>query len=254
MFGIAVEEVNLHRRIALRILLFVGEEPRWLLAGIMITTAFLSMWISNTATTSMMVPVVISLATELIRTDRSQRRMNAYTVAPVPDQLPMTIIGADSNPDNEPEPSRNQRSPDEVVVSRKTLSKQELNMCKAMMLAVCYSATLGGTATLTGTPPNVIMTGLLTKRYGSEHPINYASWMGYNCPGMIINIIFAWSWLQIFFLGPKNFIQCFKKKPPNRLLKGTVCDVLMGNRVALSLLSKRRLRIFLVCSPTIRFG
>ncbi len=179
----------------------------------MLTTAFLSMWISNTATTSMMVPIVMSLLAELIRFERSGRRIISRN--PLPNNVIMTVIN-----DPEPETSQDQRAADNVVISRKTLSKIELNMCKAMMLAICYSASLGGTATLTGTLPNVIMAGLLEDRYGSGHPINYASWMGYNSPGMIINIFCAWCWLQIFFFGPKTFIQCFRKKPPNRPLKG----------------------------------
>ena len=57
----ALEQTNLHYRIALWILRKTGTEGRGLLAGFMISSAFMSMWISNTATSIMMLPVVTSV-------------------------------------------------------------------------------------------------------------------------------------------------------------------------------------------------
>lgn len=65
MVAISVEHSNLHRRIALKALLIIGTSPRRLMLGFMLPTAFLSMWISNTATTAMMVPIVDAVLTEL---------------------------------------------------------------------------------------------------------------------------------------------------------------------------------------------
>ena len=55
----------LHQRIALKALTTIGTSPRLLMLGLMLPTMFLSMWISNTATTSMMVPIVEAIVIEL---------------------------------------------------------------------------------------------------------------------------------------------------------------------------------------------
>ncbi|CAF3934021.1 unnamed protein product [Adineta steineri] len=64
-FGYAVESVNLHRRIALFVLSWVGTGTKWIMAGLMGATAFLSMWMNNTASTSIMLPVALAIVDEL---------------------------------------------------------------------------------------------------------------------------------------------------------------------------------------------
>ena len=61
LVALAMERWDLHRRIATRILLVFGSRPSGLLLGFMVATAFLSMWISNTATTMMMIPIATSV-------------------------------------------------------------------------------------------------------------------------------------------------------------------------------------------------
>lgn len=61
LIALAIEKWQLHRRIALNILRFIGDKPRRLILGFMIATAGLSMWISNTATAMMMLPIAIAV-------------------------------------------------------------------------------------------------------------------------------------------------------------------------------------------------
>lgn len=68
VIALALEKVRLHRRIALNIIRLTGTSPDRVVLGFMIATAFLSMWISNTATTLVMLPIAISVI-DLIRQD-----------------------------------------------------------------------------------------------------------------------------------------------------------------------------------------
>ena len=65
LIALALERWNLHRRFALRILVAAGGRPRRLLGGFMLATAALSMWISNTATTLMMLPIALSVVAKI---------------------------------------------------------------------------------------------------------------------------------------------------------------------------------------------
>jgi sodium-dependent dicarboxylate transporter 2/3/5 len=74
LIGLAVERWDLHRRVAYYIILHVGSRPHNLLSGVMLSTAALSMWISNTATTVMMLPIAVSLILVVAAPGKSQGR------------------------------------------------------------------------------------------------------------------------------------------------------------------------------------
>uniref|UniRef100_A0A8C7KHJ2 Solute carrier family 13 member 5 n=1 Tax=Oncorhynchus kisutch TaxID=8019 RepID=A0A8C7KHJ2_ONCKI len=199
MVAVAVEHWNLHRRIALRVLLFVGVRPALLMVGFMGVTAFLSMWISNTATTAMMVPIVQAVLEQL----------NNYTETEMP-----LILSTEENPQPQgPTDSKQTEKQAEghVVVTcldplveaiwRKEAADKK-KMCKGMTLCVCYAASIGGTATLTGTGPNLVLMGQMNQLFPNNGDvINFASWFGFAFPNMILMLTLAWLWLQFVFMG-----------------------------------------------------
>lgn len=74
LIAVAMERWGLHRRIALGIMGAVGTGPRRLVLGFMLATAFLSMWISNTATTAMMLPIALAVGEMFRPRDRTPER------------------------------------------------------------------------------------------------------------------------------------------------------------------------------------
>ncbi|XP_051960862.1 solute carrier family 13 member 5a isoform X1 [Xyrauchen texanus] len=192
MVAVAVEHWNLHKRIALRVLLIVGVRPALLMLGFMGVTAFLSMWISNTATTAMMVPIVQAVLEQLNNTADQ-------------DQTP---------PPESEEKNTEKKTDTQVVLNGHSFSlesdtekhnreeEERLKICKGLTLCVCYAASIGGTATLTGTGPNLVLMGQMNQLF-PDNPdvINFASWFGFAFPNMIIMLIMAWLWLQVVFLG-----------------------------------------------------
>ncbi len=156
LVAVAIERWGLHRRIALRTILLVGTQPRRLIGGFMLATAFLSMWVSNTATALMMTPIglaVVGQAGELV-----ERR------------------GID------------------VPTGHGTF-----RFGTTLMLSIAYAASIGGVATLIGSPPNIIFAGYVAQAYGQE--ITFGQWMRYGVPLSIVMLTIAWLYLTRLVLG-----------------------------------------------------
>ncbi|XP_026580803.1 solute carrier family 13 member 2-like [Pseudonaja textilis] len=162
LVAIAVEHWNLHRRIALQVLLIIGVRPALLLMGFMGVTAFLSMWISNTATTAMMVPIAQAVLQQLQKSELEQSAAEqgaaqngtinrAFEMQEAPPQQAQVQVVVKEKLPEEAEPKLDEE--------RQQLQQKHQTFCKGMSLAVCYAASIGGIATLTGTTPNLVMKG-----------------------------------------------------------------------------------------------
>ena len=134
IIALGIERWGLHKRIALNIVSLVGSHPSALIFGFMIATALLSMWISNTATTLMMVPIAISAAA--------------------------------------------------------ALKDDSGKFVTALLLGVCYAASIGGVATPIGTPTNLIAIDWLVENTGAA--IGFVQWMAFGIPALVLLVPIAW--------------------------------------------------------------
>lgn len=211
--AVAVEEVNLHKRIAIGILSLVGSQPNLLMLGLMLPTWFLSMWISNTAATSMMVPIITAVASQMSELEPNKISQNDGVRNNGFDDVEDSVSNADTDVamTNGNAGMEHEAEPKDEKEKEESIKK----MSKGFALCVAYAANIGGVATLTGTPPNLILQGQADRLYssrvsGADSGITFAKWMGFGLPLSIIVLLLSWIWLQIMFLG----FSCFKKQNP----------------------------------------
>lgn len=142
ILALAVERWHLHKRIALVILSYAGTDGKRLIAGFMVVAALLSMWMTNTSTTMMLMPIALSVAKVIAENNLhlSEQRTKSFQTA--------------------------------------------------MLLGLAYAATIGGMATLVGTPPNALLAAFLNEQY--EIKITFASWMLVGVPLMLCMLPLAW--------------------------------------------------------------
>ncbi|XP_038013901.1 solute carrier family 13 member 2 [Motacilla alba alba] len=208
VMAIAIETWNLHKRVALRVLLITGVRPALLLMGFMVVTAFLSMWISNTATTAMMVPIAQAVMEQLHKSEAE-----SGTAGQGSEHTNKAFELQEKSPDSFKEPEEKGNSHVLVVEEERKRNeeteKKHLKLSKGMSLCICYSSSIGGIATLTGTTPNLVLQGQVNDIYKDNGGIiNFASWFSFAFPTMLVLLILAWIWLQILYLGfnfKKNF-------------------------------------------------
>ncbi|NXT14066.1 S13A2 protein, partial [Prunella fulvescens] len=221
VMAIAIETWNLHKRVALRVLLITGVRPALLLMGFMLVTAFLSMWISNTATTAMMVPIAQAVMEQLHKSEAE-----SGTPGQVSEHTNKAFELQEKSPDSFKEPEEKGEwllqlfcsldlgnshvlTIEEERKRNEEMEKKHLKLSKGMSLCICYSSSIGGIATLTGTTPNLVLQGQVNDIYKDNGGIiNFASWFSFAFPTMVVLLILAWLWLQILYLGfnfKKNF-------------------------------------------------
>uniref|UniRef100_A0A8C3N9N4 Uncharacterized protein n=1 Tax=Geospiza parvula TaxID=87175 RepID=A0A8C3N9N4_GEOPR len=196
VMAIAIETWNLHKRVALRVLLITGVRPALLLMGFMVVTAFLSMWISNTATTAMMVPIAQAVMEQLHKSEAE-----SGTTGQVSEHSNKAFELQEKSPDSFKD-ENGQKIKKLTMPRNEALEKKHLKLSKGMSLCICYSSSIGGIATLTGTTPNLVLQGQVNDLYQDNGGIiNFASWFSFAFPTMLVLLILAWMWLQILYLG-----------------------------------------------------
>ncbi|XP_016793545.1 Na(+)/dicarboxylate cotransporter 3 isoform X3 [Pan troglodytes] len=202
----AIEEWNLHRRIALKILMLVGVQPARLILGMMVTTSFLSMWLSNTASTAMMLPIANAILKSLfgqkeVRKDPSQeseentaavRRNGLHTVP-----TEMQFLASTEAKDH---PGETEVPLDLPADSRKE-DEYRRSIWKGFLISIPYSASIGGTATLTGTAPNLILLGQLKSFFPQCDVVNFGSWFIFAFPLMLLFLLAGWLWISFLYGG-----------------------------------------------------
>ena len=147
--ALAMQRWNLHKRIALKIIMLIGAGPSRVLLGFMAATAFLSMWISNTATTMMMVPIALAVISKL------------------EDQC-----GADN------------------------IKKY----AAGLLIGIAYAASIGGTATLIGTPPNIAFRHIFSISFPNAPDITFAQWFVFGTPFAVFFLVIAWLMLYMLYM------------------------------------------------------
>ncbi|MFP4148409.1 MAG: SLC13 family permease [Nitriliruptoraceae bacterium] len=186
VLALAMQRWGLHRRLALVTIRLVGTRPRRLIGGFMIAAAGLSMWVSNTATVVMMLPIGVSVlglvAAKLDAGPRTQRSK------PGADTDGMSQVGADARA----------AAPDSAAG---IAAGPAPNLGTGLMLGIAYAASIGSLATLIGTPPNTFLAGFLEQTYGID--LGFARWMLLALPLSLVFLFLAWLVLTRLLYPPE---------------------------------------------------
>ena len=152
MIALTMEKWNLHKRIALLIIRLIGGSPAMIVFGFMTASAFLSMWISNTATAVMMVPIGLAIILKM---------------------------------------------EEEFGI------KDTRKFAVSLMLGIAYACSMGGVATIVGTPPNLSFVRIFEIIFPLAEPVSFGQWMLMGIPLMLVMGFFIWIMLtKIFFRPP----------------------------------------------------
>lgn len=150
LLALALEKSGLHKRFSLSLLKITGNSASKIILGFMLSAWFISMWISNTATTLMMFPIALAVSNLF---DKSEETSN----------------------------------------------KKIRNFRVSLFLGIAYASSIGGMATIIGTPPNAAAVGILNKTFGRE--ISFTDWMLYGLPFSLLLLFLAY-WAMTNFIFP----------------------------------------------------
>ncbi|XP_074109353.1 protein I'm not dead yet [Cotesia typhae] len=170
IIAVVIENSGLHMRVALLIIKLIGCSHRKLSLGLFYVTMFISMWISNTAATAMMIPIIETVLVEL----EAQGLGDMFVFDDIP-------INQTTNHDER--------------------SKRPTRSTMVYYLSASYASSIGGIGTIVGSGVNLTLKGLYEERFDEGPGINFASWMIYAVPPMLIMGFLTWLWLQIMYMG-----------------------------------------------------
>ena len=194
VLALAMQKWNLHTRIALGIVLLVGTSPRRLVAGFMIASGFMSMWVSNTATAVMMLPVglsVLHLVSKLTGKDNELKQVDVNQMDEISRQgtqggFASAVI---------------HKGKDVVSQIKDKTAAYTSNFGIALMLGIAYAASIGSLGTIIGTPPNALLVAHMKNEFGIE--IGFGEWMLMGVPLSIIMLIVCWALLVYVLFKPE---------------------------------------------------
>ncbi|KAM8974610.1 solute carrier family 13 member 1 [Pelodytes ibericus] len=235
----SIEKWNLHKRIALKMVMLVGVNPGWLMLGFMFSTAFLSMWLSNTSTAAMVMPIVEAVAQQIINAEAEVDAMQMSSLGGINNEA-LELDGKSNGMELNKKKKKSKpvamfnheysRIIHSVELASRTgmekryKSKKDHMMCKAMCLCIAYSSTIGGLTTITGTSTNLIFAEQFQTRYPESTDINFGTWFVLCIPITIILLLLSWIWLQWLFFGLnfKEMFRCGKKKTSREIASAKV--------------------------------
>ncbi len=179
ILALSMQKWNLHTRIALSIILLVGTSPRRLILGFMIATGFLSMWVSNTATAVMMLPIGMSVLQLVAKLVGKENASNSWHQKEEITKAHGGIMGNIVHKG---------KDITQVVQEKTIIYRTNFSIC--LMLGIAYAASIGSLGTLIGTPPNALLAGYMKTAFNIE--IDFAQWMVFGTPLAFIMLILSW--------------------------------------------------------------
>ncbi|XP_048686190.1 solute carrier family 13 member 4 isoform X2 [Caretta caretta] len=236
----SVEKWNLHKRIALRMVMMAGAKPGMLLLCFMCCTTILSMWLSNTSTTAMVMPIVEAVLQELVNAEEECEVIGTAgnTISEEREPIGLSEKHGQASVEvifiNEDATTTDFSSlvhtktqilvlppnPRDLDLSTKYQyqSRHDHMICKCLSLSISYAATIGGLTTIIGTSTSLIFLEYFNNHYPHAEMVNFGTWFLFSFPICLIMLVLTWFWMHWLFLGCnfKETCSVSKKKKTKR--------------------------------------
>lgn len=180
LIALAMQRWGLHKRLALKALRAAGDHPAGIVACFMGVTAFFSMWVSNTATAVMMLPIALSIIGLVEQVESGSVGGGAGN-------------GGAGGTGGNGGPGGSATTENGGPVNGDTGSKTRPHFALCLLLGIAYAASIGGIGTIIGTPPNVFLASFIQSSLGEE--ISFVRWMGVGLP--LVAVFLPLTWLML---------------------------------------------------------